>query len=56
MTEDGPEPVQQIEHKLDYEHYIDKQLKPIADSVLVFYKQSFDELLKSSKQTSLFGY
>ncbi len=56
MTEDGPEPVQQIEHKLDYEHYIDKQVKPIADSVLVFYGRSFEELLKDTKQTKLFGF
>ena len=56
MTSDGPEPVQKIEHKLDYEHYIEKQIKPIADSVLVFYDMNFDDLLKNSKQTSLFGY
>jgi DNA polymerase-2 len=56
MTEDGPEPVQQIRHKLDYEHYIDKQIKPIADAVLCFYDKSFDELLKNSTQTKLFGY
>ena len=56
MTSDGPEPIQKLEHKLDYEHYIEKQIKPIADSVLVFYDMNFDDLLKNSKQTSLFGY
>ncbi len=56
MTTDGPEPTQAQKHNLDYEHYIDKQLKPIADSILVFYNKKFDDLLKNSKQTSLFGF
>jgi DNA polymerase-2 len=56
MTTEGPEPIQKIEHKLDYEHYIDKQIKPIADSVLVFYDMNFDDMLKNSKQTNLFGF
>ncbi|MBN2368200.1 DNA polymerase II [Candidatus Woesearchaeota archaeon] len=56
MTTDGPEPVQQITHAVDYDHYIEKQLKPIADSILVFYDKSFDELLQDTKQTSLFKF
>ncbi len=56
MTTDGPEPMQKIEHKIDYEHYIEKQIKPIADSVLVFYGKNFDDLLNNTKQTSLFGF
>ena len=35
MTLDGPEPVQNLKHKIDYEHYIEKQIKPIADQILV---------------------
>ena len=53
LTEDGPEPIQNINHKIDYKHYIDKQIKPIADSVLLFFNKSFEEILKGSKQTSL---
>ena len=53
VTEDGPEPMQQIKHKLDYKHYIDKQVKPIANSVLDFFDVEFDELLADSKQKSL---
>jgi DNA polymerase-2 len=56
MTEDGPEPVQKLEHKIDYEHYIDKQIGPIADSVLVFYGKTFKDVLENSAQTSLFGF
>jgi DNA polymerase II len=56
MTSEGPEPIQKIEHKIDYEHYIDKQIKPIADSVLSFYETNFEDTLNESKQTSLFGF
>ncbi len=56
MTEDGPEPLQNQKHKIDYNHYINKQLKPIADSILIFYNKKFDDLIKGSKQTTLFGF
>jgi len=53
MTEDGPEPLGHIKHKIDYEHYIKKQIKPIADSILVFFDADFDSLIKGSRQTNL---
>lgn len=56
MTTAGPEPIEMQKHKIDYEHYIDKQIKPIADSVLSFYDTTFDDLMKNSKQKTLFGY
>ena len=56
MTTDGPEPVQILKHKPDYEHYIDKQIKPLADSVLGFYGQKFDDVLRNSTQKTLFGF
>ena len=49
-------PVEQLKHKIDYEHYIDKQLRPIADSILVFYDKNFDDLIIGSEQKSLFEY
>ena len=53
MTKEGPEPVQKIEHKVDYQHYIEKQIKPIADSVLVFFNKNFEDIIKGNKQTDL---
>jgi DNA polymerase-2 len=53
ITEDGPEPTQKLKHKIDYDHYIKKQIQPIADSVLVFFNKNFEELLKGNKQSSL---
>lgn len=55
ITEDGPEPVQKLKHKLNYKHYIDKQIKPIANTILFFFKKDFDEIIASSKQMKLFG-
>jgi DNA polymerase-2 len=56
MTEDGPEPVQAIKHPIDYEHYINKQIKPIAESVLCFFDKHFEDLVQGSTQTTLFGF
>jgi DNA polymerase II len=56
MTTDGPEPVLDIKHQIDYEHYAKKQLKPIADSILEFFGLSFDEITAKSKQKKLFGF
>jgi len=53
ITEEGPEPIQNVKHNIDYKHYIDKQIKPIADAVLVFFNTNFEDLMKGSKQTSL---
>jgi len=54
ITVDGPEPIQKLKHKLDYEHYIDKQIKPIANQILGLFKKDFDDVLKGSKQSTLF--
>ena len=56
ITEEGPEPIQKIKHKLDYDHYIQKQIKPLADAVLLFFNKNFDDLLKNSKQNTLFDF
>jgi DNA polymerase II len=56
MTENGPEPIQKLKSKIDYDHYIDKQIKPIADSILVFFSQKFEEIISGKKQKSLFDY
>ncbi len=52
MTVNGPEPRQYLQSAIDFDFYIDKQLKPIADSILVFRESSMDEIL--NKQIGLF--
>jgi DNA polymerase-2 len=47
ITKRGPVPIQLTHGDLDYQHYIEKQLKPIADSVLGLFGESFDSITKS---------
>jgi len=54
ITSDGPEPIQKHKHKIDYEHYIEKQIKPIANQILVLFGKNFDDIIKNSKQATLF--
>ena len=54
VTTQGPEPLQKLRHKLDYEHYIEKQIAPIANQVLSLFGSSFDDVMKGSKQKTLF--
>jgi DNA polymerase-2 len=60
ITSNGPEPVGSYEVDLsllqspiDYQHYIDKQLSPVADSILHFLDESLTQLV--DQQLSLFG-
>ncbi|MGF1767233.1 DNA polymerase II [Enterovibrio makurazakiensis] len=52
ITLNGPEPLEALESQYDYQHYVDKQLKPIADGILPFIGKSFDAL--SMPQLGLF--
>jgi DNA polymerase-2 len=54
ITEDGPEPIQKLKHKIDYQHYIEKQIMPIANQVLALLGKNFEDIVKSSKQKTLF--
>ena len=56
ITVDGPQPIKYKTSEIDYDHYIEKQIKPIADSVLMFYDTSFDDLMSGTKQKTLFGF
>ena len=52
ITVNGPEPREYRESAIDYQHYIDKQLQPIADAILPFIGQSFRQI--SEPQIGLF--
>ncbi len=54
ITTEGPEPIQKLKHKIDYEHYIEKQIAPIANQVLSLLGKNFDDVMKNSKQKKLF--
>lgn len=52
MTTSGPEPTEVVRSNIDYEHYLTKQLQPIADSILLPMHDSFTSL--TTAQASLF--
>lgn len=52
MTVNGVEPEPFVRSPLDYQHYLDKQLEPIADGILHFMGTSFRELI--DEQMNLF--
>lgn len=54
ITDDGPEPIQKLKHKIDYDHYVDKQIKPIANQILSLLGKDFEVVMEQSKQTKLF--
>ena len=55
ITTAGPEPVQKRSGSpLDYSHYSDKQLAPIADMVLRFFDMDYQALAQNRKQLKLF--
>ncbi len=56
ITVNGPEPLELLKSRIDYDHYIEKQVKPLADSVLGFFNTNFDDVVKNSSQKTLFGY
>ncbi|HHP0466566.1 TPA: DNA polymerase II [Vibrio harveyi] len=52
ITVNGPEPHEYRNSPINYQHYIDKQLKPIADAILPFIGTDFEQL--SAPQMGLF--
>jgi len=52
MTPQGPEPAAATTAGLDYDHYIERQLAPVADGILHFVGTSFADI--SGRQGSLF--
>jgi len=52
ITLDGVQPLEYNESKLDYDFYVEKQLKPIANDILPFIGKDFDAI--TSNQMGLF--
>ena len=52
ITVAGPEPLETQRSSIDYEHYLTKQLQPVADAILPFLGDDFSKLI--SRQHDLF--
>lgn len=44
ITLNGPEPIENITSIANYQHYVDKQLAPVADSILHFLGTSYEKI------------
>ncbi|MCW8092994.1 DNA polymerase II [Alteromonas sp. ASW11-130] len=47
MTMQGPQTVTSVNSPLDYDHYVEKQIKPIAESILPLIGVEFEKLINS---------
>jgi DNA polymerase-2 len=54
ITVAGPEPADDVRHEIDHEHYVEKQLRPIAEPVLELLGKDFDALTGRGHQLGLF--
>jgi DNA polymerase-2 len=54
MTMNGPEPAGEESARPDYAHYIEHQIKPVADAILRFVGTDFDTVTGAQRQLSLF--
>jgi DNA polymerase-2 len=54
MTVSGPEPVEAQTHDVDREHYVDKQVRPVAEPVLGALGLEFERVIGDDRQMGLF--
>ena len=54
MTVAGPEPLDALRSEPDREHYLDKQVRPVAEPVLATLGLDFDKAIGDDRQLSLF--
>jgi DNA polymerase-2 len=54
ITTAGPEPAEARTSPIDHAHYVEKQIRPVAEPVLALLGLDFDEVSGARKQLSLF--
>jgi len=55
MTTAGPEPIDNVQHPLDREHYVAKQVRPVAEPVLAALGLDFDRVIGDDRQMDLYS-
>lgn len=55
ITVDGPEPIDNLQHPPDREHYVQRQIRPVAEPVLAALGLDFDEVAERYYQQDLFA-
>ncbi len=54
ITEQGPEPAEERRSPIDHEHYVQKQVRPVAEPVLAILGLDFDKVIGDDAQLELF--
>jgi DNA polymerase-2 len=54
VTTAGPEPLDNVQHELDREHYVQRQVRPVAEPVLAVMGLDFDRAIGDDRQLGLF--
>ena len=55
VTTAGPEPIGAVEHAIDREHYVEKQVKPVAEPVLATFGLDFARVIGDDRQLDLYA-
>jgi DNA polymerase-2 len=55
ITTAGPEPTDNARHPLDREHYVDKQVRPVAEPVLGTLGLNFERVIGDDRQSTLYA-
>jgi DNA polymerase II len=55
MTSAGPEPLDNVQHPLDREHYVVKQIKPVAEPVLATLGLDFERVIGDNRQLDMYS-
>ena len=55
MTTAGAEPIDNIQNPVDREHYVIKQVKPVAEPVLATLRLDFEKVIGDARQLDLLG-
>ena len=55
ITTAGPEPIDNRQHPIDREHYVLKQVKPVADPVLEILGLNFEQVIGDRRQMDLYS-
>ncbi|MBT7410150.1 MAG: DNA polymerase II [Methylococcales bacterium] len=53
-TINGPEPMENIQSDIDFQHYIDKQIEPIVDNIVSFLGSSYQRITQRQEELGLF--
>jgi len=54
ITANGPEPLADVRSPIDREHYVQRQIRPVAEPVLAELGLDFDVVVGDDRQLALF--